>query len=358
MGDPSPFSVNIPIKGFSKLFDILKSYFGTKLIRPTAEAEAHAKLLTAQTDAQVKPLLAQTDAQVRLIAVQAELAERKARLQGEHELRALEEELRAKALPAPVEDIIDVMWEPAAAEIVVDTPQQKPFEHVEQKRFRNIKQVTAHAMRALPEHQEVSDEPVDPDWTARFFDNVKDVSNEDMQKLWAQLLAGEIAQPGRFSLRTLETLRNLTSAEAQLFHRYLTFCDDSGQIFLPGDDVLPARCGMHHSEMLQLVDCGLLLPEKDFMFGNTEGAELRIRYRGKILRIYGSGSQKRILPKFWGGVAFTLTGAGRELGNLQVPPVDERYLRALIDSAAAVELKGEYVDAPATPPATGSPTST
>ena len=58
---------------------------------------------------------------------------------------------------------------------------------------------------------------MDKDWFTRYFNIVQDISNEDIQDLWAKLLAGEIKQPGSFSYRTLETLKNMTTDEAELF---------------------------------------------------------------------------------------------------------------------------------------------
>jgi hypothetical protein len=60
-------------------------------------------------------------------------------------------------------------------------------------------------------------EAPDADWVARFFGVVQDVSAEEMQALWGKILAGEIRHPGRLSLRTLDILRNLTTAEAKVF---------------------------------------------------------------------------------------------------------------------------------------------
>jgi hypothetical protein len=38
-----------------------------------------------------------------------------------------------------------------------------------------------------------------------------------MQTLWGKILAGEVTQPGSFSLRTLDTLKNLTKQDAEAF---------------------------------------------------------------------------------------------------------------------------------------------
>lgn len=58
------------------------------------------------------------------------------------------------------------------------------------------------------------------DWFLRFFEAAGSISNKDMQMLYAQILKGEIENPGRTSFRTLELLRNMTADEADLF----TYC--------------------------------------------------------------------------------------------------------------------------------------
>ncbi|HRE57845.1 MAG TPA: DUF2806 domain-containing protein, partial [Candidatus Kapabacteria bacterium] len=83
----------------------------------------------------------------------------------------------------------------------------------------NTENVTAFAAEELKDETNFSDDPVDKDWINRFFRSVEDISNEDMQKLWGKILAGEVKQPNTFSLRTLEFVRNLSSEEAQLFGR-------------------------------------------------------------------------------------------------------------------------------------------
>lgn len=83
------------------------------------------------------------------------------------------------------------------------------------RRQENIEAIVEKASTALPES--VAQEPVAPDWTARFFDACQDVADEEMRGLWGKLLAGEVAQPGSYSLRTLHALQHLTKGEAQLF---------------------------------------------------------------------------------------------------------------------------------------------
>lgn len=59
-----------------------------------------------------------------------------------------------------------------------------------------------------------------------------------MQDLWGRVLAGEVAQPGKYSLRSLETLRNLTQREAEAFRHLRYLATDGGYVFkVAGNDL-------------------------------------------------------------------------------------------------------------------------
>ena len=72
------------------------------------------------------------------------------------------------------------------------------------KRMANASSIIDGAAEELGDKEVPNHEP-DPDWTARFFDYAQDISSEDMQRIWAKILAGEVESPGRTSLRTLDT---------------------------------------------------------------------------------------------------------------------------------------------------------
>lgn len=93
----------------------------------------------------------------------------------------------------------------------------------EMKKQQNIESVIGKAYDELSTVSEVSDTPVDSDWVSEFFDNVANVSNEKMQILWGKLLAGEIKQPGSFSLRTLSTLKNMSQIDADFFNDIIPY---------------------------------------------------------------------------------------------------------------------------------------
>lgn len=87
----------------------------------------------------------------------------------------------------------------------------------ESRKMNNVRQIVDQAKTQFSEGEQVSSEPVNQDWQNRFFSIVEDVSDKEMQKLWAQILAGEIKRPKSYSMRTLDTLRNMTKEDAELF---------------------------------------------------------------------------------------------------------------------------------------------
>lgn len=132
----------------------------------------------------------------------------------------------------------------------------------ETKRQLNIENVTAFAAEELKNEQPISDEPIDEDWTARFFKIVEDVSNEEMQTLWGRILAGEIKQPKTYSLRTLELIRNLSKYEADVFTKVANFSIKFGNanyLFKGSDEeLLTNNYKISYSEIALLMEIGLL----------------------------------------------------------------------------------------------------
>ena len=53
-----------------------------------------------------------------------------------------------------------------------------------------------------------------------FFEKCKNVSEKKMQSLWSRILAGEVAEPGSYSKRTLSFIKVLSQSEADLFTKF------------------------------------------------------------------------------------------------------------------------------------------
>ena len=105
---------------------------------------------------------------------------------------------------------------------IVETVRQR-IQFQEEKRHRNIGSVVGQTAELLGD-EDVPDQEPDHDWTARFFNYIQDVSSEEMQLLWAKVLAGEIAQPGSVSIRALSILRNLDQTSAKLLQVLSSAC--------------------------------------------------------------------------------------------------------------------------------------
>jgi len=90
---------------------------------------------------------------------------------------------------------------------------------------KNIEDITAKAIPELSATANPKD--VENDWIMHFFDKCKIVSDEDMQKLWAKILAGEANTPGSYSKRTIEVLSLMSKNDA---HSFANLCKFSWNI--------------------------------------------------------------------------------------------------------------------------------
>lgn len=107
--------------------------------------------------------------------------------------------------------------------------------------------------------REESSESYDFDWFMRFYEAVGDVSDTEIQEIWARILAGEINSPTSFSMKTIDVLRNLSKKDAELFGSICTFCMESGDhSFLPNYDEYLNMCGITYSDVMRLSELGLI----------------------------------------------------------------------------------------------------
>lgn len=124
---------------------------------------------------------------------------------------------------------------------------------------QNIEAVADKAYEELKSSESVSDKPVNPDWMCRFFNSVENISTEEMQTIWAHILAGEVKEPDTYSYRTLEKLRNMTQQEALIFQRVSECAIKGGNsYFLLENSEILRKHGIEFSDLLILEECGLL----------------------------------------------------------------------------------------------------
>lgn len=134
-----------------------------------------------------------------------------------------------------------------------------------EKRQRNIRAVVNYAATVLENKGVPNCEP-DHDWTARFFNEVQDVSSEEMQILWARVLAGKVERPDVASIKTLGILRNLDQNSAALFKRLCSLSvsidnEDSRVPTLGGgrDNTVLEKYGLGLGKLIILEEYGLII---------------------------------------------------------------------------------------------------
>ena len=160
--------INVNIPALEKLCDYAASGIGSiagPMLAPwKAKREALAKQITTKADADSLAVLAEAQANARKTLISQGTA--------------------------------------FTAELDIANKVSQRIQYQEEKRQKNIESVVRQAASQLGD-KEVPDSEPDHDWTARFFNEVQDVSSDKMQSLWAKVLAGEVERAGNTSIRTL-----------------------------------------------------------------------------------------------------------------------------------------------------------
>ncbi|OPG69106.1 hypothetical protein B1219_27870 [Pseudomonas ogarae] len=128
--------------------------------------------------------------------------------------------------------------------------------HDSVRREVNVANAIIYAEETLRNDSDAApEENIDEDWLYKWRDYTGEISNDDLQKIWGRLLAGEIKAPGSYSVRCLESLRNLSQTEAKLIARLSSFVFLSA-VWRPDetDFVLPVS----FQEFVELQEIGII----------------------------------------------------------------------------------------------------
>lgn len=121
----------------------------------------------------------------------------------------------------------------------------------------------------------------DSDWLERFLELAKRTSHTRMQELWSRVLLMESQSPGRFSVRALNVLAELTPYEAVILRKAKAFTAYEKRVarhkIIIGYQQRPrflkvlfktnmkqlnlSKCGLNYPDILTLVDLGILHAE-------------------------------------------------------------------------------------------------
>ncbi|MGF1738679.1 TIGR03899 family protein [Photobacterium satsumensis] len=188
---------------------------------------------------------------------------------------------------------------------------------------------------------------IDPDWLNYFTSIAKKIRNSSMQQLWSRILRQEFLSPGSVSLKTLDTLRNMTHKEAQVFHRACTLSchfgnDKSKKLltalkikhkFLPSlfapslHAVSLGNFSLPYSDLLILLDLGLILKSELESGELASGIPLPFSYQNHTYQ----------LTPHQRGLSFTyyrLSPTGQEIAELLGSKTHEPFRETILELLA------------------------
>ncbi|MGR5141945.1 TIGR03899 family protein [Photobacterium sp. DNB23_23_1] len=188
---------------------------------------------------------------------------------------------------------------------------------------------------------------IDPDWLNYFTSIAKKIRNSSMQQLWSRILRQEFLSPGSVSLKTLDTLRNMTHKEAQVFHRACTlschFGNDKSKklltalkakhkflpsLFAPSLHSVPlGNFSLPYSDLLILLELGLILKRELESGELASGIALPFSYQNHTYQLIPH--QK--------GLSFTyyrLSPTGQEIAELLGSKTHEPFRETILELLA------------------------
>lgn len=187
--------------------------------------------------------------------------------------------------------------------------------------LENVLKITSVELQSA---NTISNDSVDDDWLIRLFSIVKDVNSEEMQYLWGKILAGEIISPGSFSLRTLETVRNMNRKDAETFQKVLPLIvRNNGIYFISSDSDLDSQYGVSYYDILVLDECGLMNSSGTLSLNLTLTGHMQHHCESNE-RIVVFKSNDAMEKKISFGI-YTLTNAGIELYNILQYTANNEY---------------------------------
>ena len=174
------------------------------------------------------------------------------------------------------------------------------------RKQKNIENVVSEAKGILMDENEVSEEEVNEDWLMRFFNSIQDISNEDMQRLWGKVLAGEIKNPNSFTLRSLDTLSKITKHEATLFEELRPYIINyRGTLAILNNREINEKYNVSYAKIVEMSECGLIDSSGSMQLTLSVAPQypLELIYNMKLLKSNNKEEKKIIIP---GGVKFSL----------------------------------------------------
>jgi len=214
--------------------------------------------------------------------------------------------------------------------------------HREFRRQKNIESITMGSLPHLPE--QVSEEQPNENWVCEFFNSCQDVGDAEMQILWSKILAGEISNPGKYSMRTLNLLKTLTEAEVHLFTKFCKFVWSNRGVHIytnRTDEYLKQLYGFTFDDMIYLDAIGLINHQQSVVISLDPNESIILTYYDRMYKFTRFTPEANYIVRI---VNITpLTRIGVELAPITGASPDYGYVECLLQSLKNTTIKAERV---------------
>ncbi|MCY0967905.1 DUF2806 domain-containing protein [Chryseobacterium wangxinyae] len=253
--------------------------------------------------------------------------------EGQSALRRANTESRVQLIKRISDDMTDKISVP---EIYSDLAIEKHASKI--IRFQgNLDQITHQAANIIITNDSITDDidEISEEWLNEFEQNAQTKSSDEMRLIFSRLLAGEISQPGSFSIRTIKTLSEFDQNIALKFRNLCSLCitiKDNEKVIagnIPYFDSLDtylktlSRYEISYEDLILLNEAGMITADfhtkisyGSSVINSVEKLPVRFFYNNKrylLEPIAKNGSYDDDILNLLG---ISLTSSGKELYNL------------------------------------------
>jgi hypothetical protein len=156
----------------------------------------------------------------------------------------------------------------------------------------NLENVVRQAILLL---QEITEDgvPPDEDWNEAFRAGAQEAYDDEMQRIWANLLAAEYRKPGTVNRRSMHLIKGLVREDAILFHRFLEVAFNNKYIMFGYGQQPLEYASLSLSDIAHMVSISLIATEQPLQLnfdscslGNDDVNGLALRYNGRSIFAY------------------------------------------------------------------------
>lgn len=176
----------------------------------------------------------------------------------------------------------------------------------------NIESIINQSFEELETQSVDNYDEVDKDWILKFFNSIENISDENMQKVWAKILSGKIKTPKNYTLRTIDVLSNLSKEDCEFISFVKQFVFQSGNdYYLYNNQEMLQKYGVDFDKLSYLQELNIIHSSQhtNIMFNTLKDTDMLINHNGYVI-FCNKANETINIP------VFTFTKVGVELLSL------------------------------------------